>query len=64
MFQLSLLNKKVVMDCAIIYILMITEHNGDVSPENSTFKIHYYRNSKSDRNVRVFLMTFRLKMLS
>jgi hypothetical protein len=24
-----------VSDCAIIYILLITEHNGDVSPENT-----------------------------
>jgi len=23
-----------VLDCAIIYILLITEHSGDVSPEN------------------------------
>jgi len=26
---------KVVLDCTIIYILLIIEHNGDVSPENT-----------------------------
>jgi hypothetical protein len=26
--------QKVVLDCTVIYILLITEHNGDVSPEN------------------------------
>jgi len=26
-----------VLDCAIIYILLITEHNGDVSTENYVF---------------------------
>jgi len=25
-----------VLDCAIIYILSIIEHNGDVSPQNHT----------------------------
>jgi len=28
---------EVVLDCAIIYILLITEHNGDVSTENYVF---------------------------
>jgi len=26
--------KKVVLDCAFIHILLIIEHNGDVSPKN------------------------------
>jgi hypothetical protein len=56
MFELSLLIKKVVMVCAIIHILMITEDNGNVSPENNNFKINYYRNSTFKRNVRVFLV--------
>jgi hypothetical protein len=29
-----IIESKVVLDCAITYILLITEHNGDVSPEN------------------------------
>jgi hypothetical protein len=32
--QWGFLSIGVVLDCAIIYILMIVEHNGDVSLEN------------------------------
>jgi hypothetical protein len=27
------------LDCTIIYILLIIEHNGDVSPENSLIQL-------------------------
>jgi len=29
-----------VLDCTIIYILLIIEHNGDVSPENSLIRLN------------------------
>jgi hypothetical protein len=35
-----------VLDCEIIYILLITEHNGDVSPENYAF----YVNTAANQN--------------
>jgi hypothetical protein len=41
MFQLSFncnYSIKVVLDCTIVYILLIIEHKGDVSPEN--YEVH------------------------
>jgi len=39
---------KVVLDCKIIHILLIIEHNGDASPENIVLNVHVPSEEKSD----------------
>jgi hypothetical protein len=37
-----------VLDCKIIHILLIIEHNGDASPENIVLNVHVPSEKKSD----------------
>ena len=35
-----IIQQKGLLDCTIIYILVIIDHNGDVSPENCIYQIN------------------------
>ena len=46
---------KVVLDCKIINILLITEHSGDALPENIVLNVHVPSEEKSDDSKDIFL---------